>query len=67
MAKYKPECVQPEATLHNRGLRTRACILPSSPIRTKLDPVSNLVHSVDLHDTQRHTILPHQTNHSHDS
>ena len=71
MAKYKPECVQPEvvqrsprafgsrATLHDRGLRTRACILPSSLIRTMLDLVSNTVHSVDLHDTQRHTILPH--------
>ena len=56
-----------DGKIQTRGLRTRACILSSSPIRTMLDPVSNMVHSVDLHDTQRHTILPHQTKHSHDS
>ena len=30
------------ATLHDRGLRMRAGILPSSPIRTMLDPISNM-------------------------
>ena len=37
MAKYKPKCVQPEVVLC-----TRACILPSSLIRTMLDPISNM-------------------------
>ena len=53
MAEYKPECLY-------------FAIKPDS-YHVLLDPVSNMVHSVDLHDTQRHTILPHQTKHSHDS
>ena len=46
MAKYKPECVQPNVVQRSPtegyAVRPRACISPSSPIRTMLDPISNM-------------------------
>ena len=60
---YSPRSCSVAQEPKARGLRCTtsgyARILPSSPIRTMLDLVSNTVHSVGLHDTQRHTILPH--------